>query len=95
MQFFGRRVPDAPSIYREVLFDQTLSFLKPVPGEEVILEMVRCPGHLRFLASDTGRPAARDFNPCRPGVISSERRHLTFYGMYVSGLRCQQLSLAR
>lgn len=39
---FGRRVPEQVATYQEVLFDQAMSYLKPISGEEVILEMV-CP----------------------------------------------------
>jgi hypothetical protein len=41
MQMFARKTPDLALVYREVLFDQLLTFLKPVPGEEVVLELVR------------------------------------------------------
>jgi hypothetical protein len=44
MQLFPRRSADPATVYRAVLFDQLQIFLKPVPGEEVILEMV-CPVH--------------------------------------------------
>jgi hypothetical protein len=41
MQFFGRRAPSHNEVYREVLFDQALSYLRLVPGEEAVVEMVR------------------------------------------------------
>lgn len=41
MQFFGRRAPAHNEVYREVLFDQALSYLRLIPGEEAVVEMVR------------------------------------------------------
>lgn len=40
MQLFGRKTAPV-DVFREVLFDQSLAFLRLIPGEESVLEMVR------------------------------------------------------
>ena len=40
-QWFSKRSAEAASVYREVQFDQPLSCLKPISGEEIVLELVR------------------------------------------------------
>jgi hypothetical protein len=40
MNLFSRRATGQVNVYRDVLFDQSLSMLKPIAGEDVVMDTV-------------------------------------------------------